>query len=27
VQRMVLAEIAAGEPVELGPADCTRLSG
>jgi triacylglycerol esterase/lipase EstA (alpha/beta hydrolase family) len=27
VQRMVLAELAAGEPVELGPADCARLGG
>jgi triacylglycerol lipase len=27
VQQMVLAELAAGEPVELGPADCARLSG
>ena len=26
VQSMVLAELAAGEPVELGPADCARLS-
>ncbi|SDF54931.1 Triacylglycerol esterase/lipase EstA, alpha/beta hydrolase fold [Blastococcus aurantiacus] len=26
VQEMVLAELAAGEPVELGPADCARLS-
>jgi hypothetical protein len=26
VQQMVLAELAAGEPVELGPADCARLS-
>ncbi|SCX50031.1 Triacylglycerol esterase/lipase EstA, alpha/beta hydrolase fold [Klenkia marina] len=26
VQGMVLAELAAGQPVELGPADCTRLS-
>jgi triacylglycerol esterase/lipase EstA (alpha/beta hydrolase family) len=27
VQQMVLAELAAGDPVELGPADCARLSG
>ena len=27
VQQMVLAELAAGDPVELGPEDCTRLSG
>jgi len=27
VQQMVLAELAAGEPVELGPADCARLNG
>lgn len=27
VQEMVLAELAPGEPVELGPADCARLSG
>jgi triacylglycerol esterase/lipase EstA (alpha/beta hydrolase family) len=27
VQQMVLAELAAGAPVELGPADCARLSG
>ena len=26
VQQMVLAELAAGEPVQLGPADCARLS-
>ncbi|WP_233488819.1 alpha/beta fold hydrolase [Blastococcus sp. TF02-9] len=26
VQQMVLAELAAGAPVELGPADCARLS-
>ena len=26
VQQMVLAELAAGEPVPLGPADCARLS-
>ena len=26
VQEMVLAELAAGDPVELGPADCARLS-
>jgi triacylglycerol esterase/lipase EstA (alpha/beta hydrolase family) len=26
VQQMVLAELAAGEPVDLGPADCARLS-
>jgi triacylglycerol esterase/lipase EstA (alpha/beta hydrolase family) len=27
VQEMVLAELAAGEPVRLGPGDCARLSG
>jgi triacylglycerol lipase len=27
VQAMVLAELAAGEPVDLGPDDCARLSG
>jgi triacylglycerol esterase/lipase EstA (alpha/beta hydrolase family) len=27
VQQAVLAELAAGSPVELGPADCTRLGG
>jgi triacylglycerol lipase len=27
VQQIVLAELAAGEPVPLGPADCARLSG
>ncbi|SFP35049.1 Triacylglycerol esterase/lipase EstA, alpha/beta hydrolase fold [Geodermatophilus dictyosporus] len=27
VQAMVLAELAAGDPVELGPADCARLGG
>jgi triacylglycerol esterase/lipase EstA (alpha/beta hydrolase family) len=27
VQQMVLAEVAAGDPVRLGPADCARLSG
>ena len=27
VQQIVLAELAAGEPVELGPEDCARLSG
>ncbi len=27
VQQIVLAELAAGEPVALGPADCARLSG
>ena len=27
VQQMVLAELAAGGPVELGPEDCTRLGG
>ena len=26
VQQMVLAELAAGDPVQLGPADCARLS-
>ncbi len=26
VQGMVIAELAAGQPVDLGPADCTRLS-
>ena len=26
VQQIVLAELAAGDPVELGPADCARLS-
>jgi triacylglycerol lipase len=27
VQAMVLAQLAAGDPVELGPADCARLGG
>jgi hypothetical protein len=27
VQQMVLAELAAGGPVDLGPQDCGRLSG
>jgi triacylglycerol lipase len=27
VQQMVLAELAAGDPVQLGPEDCARLSG
>jgi triacylglycerol lipase len=27
VQQLVLAELAAGEPVNLGPADCARLGG
>ena len=27
VQQMVLAELAAGEPVTLGPEDCARLGG
>jgi triacylglycerol lipase len=27
VQQMVLAELEAGDPVELGPADCARLGG
>jgi hypothetical protein len=27
VQQMVLAEVAAGDPVELGPDDCTSLGG
>jgi triacylglycerol esterase/lipase EstA (alpha/beta hydrolase family) len=27
VQQMVVAELAAGEPVDLGPQDCARLSG
>ena len=27
VQEIVLAELAAGEPVQLGPADCARLGG
>jgi hypothetical protein len=27
VQQMVLAELAAGDPVELGAGDCTRLGG
>jgi triacylglycerol lipase len=27
VQQMVLVELAAGDPVELGPQDCARLSG
>ena len=27
VQRIVLAELAAGDPVPLGPEDCARLSG
>jgi triacylglycerol lipase len=27
VQQIVLAELAAGEPVELGPEDCARLNG
>ena len=27
VQQMVLAELAAGDPVELGPGDCARLGG
>ena len=27
VQQIVVAELAAGPPVELGPADCTRLGG
>jgi triacylglycerol esterase/lipase EstA (alpha/beta hydrolase family) len=27
VQEMVLAELAPGDPVQLGPADCARLSG
>jgi len=27
VQEIVLAELAAGEPAELGPADCARLGG
>ena len=27
VQQMVVAELAAGAPVSLGPADCTRLAG
>jgi triacylglycerol lipase len=27
VQQMVRAELAPGNPVELGPADCNRLSG
>ena len=27
VQQMVLAELEAGDPVELGPADCVRLGG
>jgi triacylglycerol lipase len=27
VQQIVLAQLAAGDPVPLGPADCARLSG
>jgi triacylglycerol lipase len=27
VQQLVLAELAAGDPVNLGPADCARLGG
>jgi hypothetical protein len=27
VQAMVLAELGRGDPVELGPGDCARLSG
>jgi hypothetical protein len=27
VQEIVLVQLAAGDPVALGPADCTRLGG